>query len=192
MLQASRPSPTAKSSSSLVLWVFLLAGVAVALWLLYPSLLAASHVSSSTALPQTAQTAPHTAAEYKTLARKVAQEAGIDSTVFVRQINQESGFNPQAVSSAGAIGIAQFMPETAKGLGVDPNDPVSSLKVAAKLMAALYHGYGGSYAKALAAYNAGAHRVNEAIANGGANWLALLPSETQNYVRIILSGTGES
>ena len=60
-----------------------------------------------------------------------AIEAGIPPDSFVRQIQQESGFNPAAISSAGAIGIAQFMPATAAGMGFDPHDPDVSLRMAA-------------------------------------------------------------
>ena len=174
--------------SSMKLFFFLLTSVIVIFVLLYPHI----HPSSRTASPSITSTLPHTVVGYVALAKQDAQRAGIDATVFVHQITQESDWNPNAVSPAGAIGIAQFMPETAKALGVNPHDPVSSLQGAVKLMAALYHGYGNSYAKALAAYNAGAHSVNEAIANGGASWLDLLPLETQNYVKIILNGTGEA
>ena len=122
--------------------------------------------------------------DYVSFARLCAYEAGIDATLFVRQINPESGFNPHAVSSAGAIGIAQFMPQTAASLGVDPSDPVSSLRGAARLMAS-YLRYYGNYACALAAYNAGGAAVNAARQHG-VSWLSWLPVETQHYVAVIL------
>ncbi len=53
-------------------------------------------------------------------------------------------------------------------------------------MASLSAQFGGDYAKALAAYNAGAGAVNAAVAQGGANWLSYMPAETQNYVAIIM------
>jgi soluble lytic murein transglycosylase-like protein len=72
---------------------------------------------------------------------------------------QESAYDPRALSSAGAIGIAQFMPETAAEVGLDPNDPVASIDAAAELLGAYAEGYTGRYpdpfAAALAAYNAG-------------------------------------
>lgn len=122
---------------------------------------------------------------YYALARQDAIEAGIDPDIFARQINQESGFQPGAVSSTGAIGIAQFMPGTATGLGIDPRNPVQSLKAAAQLMASYYHQY-GDYAKALAAYNAGPGAVAYAMQRGGQAWRAWLPRETQNYIVAIL------
>jgi soluble lytic murein transglycosylase-like protein len=104
----------------------------------------------------------------------------------VRQIYAESGFNPNAYSPAGAVGIAQFIPSTAYALGINPYDPVSALDGAAKFMATLSNSFGGDYAKALAAYNAGSGAVNTAVRNGGANWLSLMPYETQAYVMKIM------
>lgn len=123
---------------------------------------------------------------YVNLARQDAAATGISPEIYVRQINQESGFNPTAVSPAGAIGIAQFLPATARALGVNPADPVQALKGAAQLMAQYVHQYAGDYAKSLAAYNAGPGTVQAAVSAGGANWRTLLPAETQRYIRIIL------
>jgi len=117
-------------------------------------------------------------------ARQAAQRAGIDPDVFVRQIQQESGFNPTAQSPAGATGIAQFMPATAQGMGIDPTDPYASLDGAAKLMASNLEKYGGDYAKALAAYNAGPGNVDK---YGGVPPF----EETQRYVSNIL-GAGQN
>ncbi len=126
--------------------------------------------------------------DYPTIARQEAQTAGIPPLLFVRQIDEESGFNPNAVSPAGAIGIAQFMPTTAKGLGINPWNPYDSLHGAARLMASYVKRYGGDYAKALAAYNAGSGWVRRAVARCGVGWQACLPVETQHYIRIILKG----
>ncbi|HEX3456800.1 MAG TPA: lytic transglycosylase domain-containing protein, partial [Candidatus Baltobacteraceae bacterium] len=72
---------------------------------------------------------------------------------------QESAYDPRAFSSAGAIGIAQFMPETAAGIGIDPYDPLAAIDGAAALLGgyvAAYRGrYTNPYSAALAAYNAG-------------------------------------
>jgi soluble lytic murein transglycosylase-like protein len=124
--------------------------------------------------------------QYVRLAAADAAAAGIPPNLFIRQINQESGFQPDAISPAGAIGIAQFEPGTAAGLGIDPHDPVASLKGAAQLMANYYRMY-GDFGKALAAYNAGGGAVNGAIARCGTQWLSCLPPETQRYVAAILS-----
>lgn len=72
---------------------------------------------------------------------------------------QESAYDDQALSAAGAVGIAQFMPETAVDVGIDPYDPFAAIAGAAELLggyAAAYRGrYADPYAAALAAYNAG-------------------------------------
>lgn len=124
--------------------------------------------------------------DYVSMARQAAIDAGINPDTFQRQIQQESGFNPNAGSPAGAQGIAQFMPATAASMGVNPYDPSSALPGAARLMASLAAQFGGDYAKALAAYNAGPGAVQSAVAAGGANWLAFMPAETQNYVAVIM------
>lgn len=121
------------------------------------------------------------AAYYQNLARQAAAAAGIDASTFVRQINQESGFNPGAGSSAGARGIAQIMPTTAQSWGVDPMNPRDALYAAAKHMAGYLHNYKNDWSKALAAYNAGPGAV--------AKYGGVPPfSETQAYVKAILGG----
>lgn len=123
---------------------------------------------------------------YQTIARNAATRYGLNPNLFERQINKESGFNPSAVSPAGAEGIAQFMPSTAAAMGVNPWNPTSALYGAARLMSQLSHQFGGNYAQALAAYNAGPGAVHGAINAGGSNWYSYLPSETRNYVSVIM------
>lgn len=118
--------------------------------------------------------------DYVSAAYNTAVKYGIDPDLFVRQINAESAFNPNAVSSAGAIGLGQLMPSTAKELGVDPNDPLQNLDGAARYMKQQLDRFGDP-ALALAAYNAGPSRV--AKAQGVPNI-----EETQNYVSKILGG----
>lgn len=115
------------------------------------------------------------------LARKKARKYGLDPGVFTRQINQESGFNANARSPAGATGIAQIMPATARGWGVNPNNPRQALDAAAKNMARYVKQY-GSYENALRAYNAGPGNIK---ASHGF-------SETNNYVSTILNGKNPS
>ena len=124
--------------------------------------------------------------DFVSLARQDALNVGFSLNIFVRQINQESGFNPSAISPAGALGIAQFEPATAASLGVNPWDPVQSLQGASRLMASYIRQFGGDIAKALAAYNAGPGAVQRAVRIGGTSWRAFLPAETQNYIRVIL------
>ena len=113
-------------------------------------------------------------------ARQMARKYGINPELFVRQIQMESGFNPRAKSGAGAVGIAQFMPSTAKGMGFTAGvNPLRDLEMAAKLMAGHLKNNNGRYDLALAAYNAGQGNVNK---HGGVPPF----KETQNYVRNIL------
>lgn len=118
--------------------------------------------------------------QLKQYARQMARKYGIDPELFVRQIQMESGFNPRAKSDAGAVGIAQFMPSTAKGMGFTAGiNPLRDLEMAAKLMAGHLRNNNGRYDLALAAYNAGQGNVNK---HGGVPPF----KETQNYVRNIL------
>lgn len=130
---------------------------------------------------------PLPTSQYVAIAQQDATNAGISPVYFVRQINQESGFNPNAYSPAGAEGIAQFEPGTAAGLGIDPWNPIQALQAAAQLMASYNRNYGGNYAMALAAYNGGGGTVTYAVnACGAANWLNCLPYETRNYIYVIM------
>lgn len=105
---------------------------------------------------------------------------------FARLIWQESRFNPQAVSPAGARGIAQFMPKTANGRGLaDPFEPASALQESAEFLRELVQQF-GNVGLAAAAYNAGPKRVNDWLAKRGG-----LPRETQNYVQIITGRSAE-
>lgn len=137
--------------------------------------------TGSTKLPP--MTIPHS--QLVTLAEQDATAAGISPVYFVRQINLESGFNPNAVSVTNAQGIAQFEPYTAGPLGINPWDPVQALRGAANLMGGYYHQY-GNYAKALAAYNAGPGGVQSASYSCGMNWLSCMPGQTQDYVYKIM------
>jgi soluble lytic murein transglycosylase-like protein len=119
-------------------------------------------------------------------ARAAAVQVGIDPTLYARQINQESGCQASICSSAGACGAAQLMPEMAASLGVDRMNVQQSLMAGAHLMAAYLKMYHGSWALALACYNAGTARVKQALAAYGANWYAHLPLETQRYITAIL------
>jgi hypothetical protein len=121
---------------------------------------------------------PEVGGVYHTAAQADAIAAGFPADVFLRQIQQESGFNPDGpASSAGAIGIAQFEPGTAAGLHVDPHDPYASLLAAAKYDEYLSKTYGG-VRNALWAYNAGEGNFQAGI----------MPAETRGYLDIILGG----
>ncbi len=123
-------------------------------------------------------------AAYVNTIEQAASANGIPSSLLAGLIQQESGFNPTAVSSAGAEGIAQFMPATAAGLGVEPYDPTSAINGAAQMLGSYTRQF-GSYADALAAYNAGSSAVER---YGGVPPYA----ETQAYVPAVLSLAGLS
>ncbi|MEL7182324.1 MAG: lytic transglycosylase domain-containing protein [Pseudomonadota bacterium] len=111
-------------------------------------------------------------------AREAARRHGIPEDLFLRLIRQESGWNPNAVSNKGAMGLAQLMPGTARGLGVNPRDPIQNLDGGARYLAQQYRKF-GSWRLALAAYNAGPGAVEK---HGGVPPFR----ETRNYVRVIL------
>ncbi len=117
------------------------------------------------------------------VARAAARRHDIPEDLFLRLVTQESNWNTEAVSSAGAIGLAQLMPDTAALLGVDPTDPVANLNGGARYLAQQYRSF-GTWPLALAAYNAGPEAVRSH--NG-------IPpfAETQDYVRIILGRAAE-
>ncbi|MEZ5586258.1 MAG: PLxRFG domain-containing protein [Sedimenticolaceae bacterium] len=119
--------------------------------------------------------------DLRALARQIAEEEGIDPELFERQVQQESAFNPQAVSHAGAQGLAQLMPGTAEELGViDPFDPEQNLRGGARYMRQQLDRFNNDPRLALAAYNAGPGRVQRSGLD-----MKRLPSETQDYVRRI-------
>jgi len=115
---------------------------------------------------------------YLESARAAARAHDIPEDLFLRLVQQESGWNPGAVSPKGATGLAQLMPGTADLLGVDINDPEQNLRGGARYLRMMYDKF-GSWKLALAAYNAGPKAVEAA---GG------VPDfdETQNYVKAIL------
>jgi soluble lytic murein transglycosylase-like protein len=108
-----------------------------------------------------------------------AERNALDPALLAGLIKQESGFKPDARSSAGAQGLTQLMPGTAAGLGVtDPLDPAQAIDGGAKYLKQQLDRFGGDTARALAAYNAGPGAVQRF---GGVPPYA----ETQNYVRAV-------
>ncbi len=106
-----------------------------------------------------------------------AKAEGLPVNFFTRLIWRESAFRPGAVSSAGAQGVAQFMPGTAAERGLaDPFDPASAIPASAKLIADLAQRF-GNLGLAAAAYNAGPTAVSKWLAGTGD-----MPFETEAYV----------
>lgn len=112
---------------------------------------------------------------------------GIPSGMLDRLITQESHYRTDIItgtkkSATGAAGIAQFMPATARDLGVNPLDPIASIDAAGKYLKTIYGWVGNDWVKAVAAYNWGAGNVKKAVAAYGTKWLSYAPTETRNYV----------
>jgi soluble lytic murein transglycosylase-like protein len=126
-------------------------------------------------------------AQYARAFARAAQRWNVSAVLLAAQVHEESGFNPFAVSNAGAQGIAQFMPGTARGLGLDdPFDAERAIDAQAHLMRDLLRQF-GSVPLALAAYNAGANAV--------ARCMCIPYAETRGYVARILAlmhGAGEA
>ncbi len=113
-----------------------------------------------------------------------ARKAGLDPRLLAAVVWTESGFDPDAVSHVGAIGLAQLMPGTAEALGVDPTDPVENLEGGARFLASMIRRF-GSAELGLAAYNAGPTRV--ATAGGIPNipeTLAYVPKVLDRYQQL--------
>lgn len=116
--------------------------------------------------------------------QQAADTYGLSLNLLKAVARQESGFQTNIVSSAGAIGVMQLMPGTAEYLGVtDPYDPEQNIMGGAKLLAELYDRYDGDLSLTLAAYNAGAGAVDK---------YGTIPpyQETQNFVSKIMASLG--
>ena len=118
--------------------------------------------------------------EMNVIIDEAASEFGVDPDLVRAVIKQESGWKPKAVSHAGAQGLMQLMPKTAKGLGVtDSFDIRQNIRGGTKLLGQLLWQYNGDIEKALAAYNAGSARADQ----DRSKW----PKETKRYVPAVLS-----
>jgi hypothetical protein len=141
-------------------------------------------------LPSQAQTTPPPKFDGPQQYCKTLEEAafknGLPPDFLVRLIWQESNFNPNSVSPAGAQGIAQFMPGTARWRGLaDPFEPLPALQESARWLGELRAQF-GNLGLAAAAYNGGPRRVQDWLAGRGN-----LPGETRAYVRIITGRSAE-
>ncbi|HEX5900524.1 MAG TPA: lytic transglycosylase domain-containing protein [Solirubrobacteraceae bacterium] len=145
---------------------------------------AASFAGALASAQTSSSTAPATGADASTAfgaeIDAAAASNGIDPSLLKGLVSQESGFDPNARSGAGAVGLTQLMPGTAAALGVtNPLDPAQSLQGGAKYLRQQLDRFGGDEKLALAAYNAGPGAV--------AKYGGVPPySETQNYVNSVL------
>ena len=115
--------------------------------------------------------------EYLDMARDAARRHNVPEELFLRLVQQESGWNPNAKSHKGALGLAQLMPATARRLRVDPGIPYENLDGGARYLARQFKRF-KSWRLALAAYNAGPDAVKK--------YDGVPPfKETRNYVKII-------
>ena len=118
---------------------------------------------------------------FEDIIKEQSAKNGVDENLLKAVIKTESGFNPNARSGAGAMGLMQLMPQTAESLGVlDPYNPEQNVEGGTKYLKKLLSKYDGNKEMALAAYNAGPGTVDR---YGG------IPPyrETQNYVKNVLA-----
>ena len=142
---------------------------------------AAPSVSFSEILDKAAKAGSQTVTNvttYGDIFKEAANKYGVDVNLLLAMGKQESNFNTNCTSGAGAKGIMQLMPTTAANLGVsDPYDAYQNIMGGAKLISELMSKYGGNTSMALAAYHAGSGAVDRA---GG------IPSKSQGYVNKVL------
>ena len=128
-----------------------------------------------------------TSAQYDDAFRGAAEAFKVDPDILKSMAHAESGFSPDVISgkrlsSTGAIGLMQFMPDTAKRYGIDPLHPEQAIFGAAKYLRDNLDKFNGDYAKAVAAYNTGENRAYF----DKPDWHKSLPSETLGYVDKVL------
>jgi soluble lytic murein transglycosylase-like protein len=145
-----------------------------------PATSAASVEAPSAMATATPAAASSSSSTYDAPIAQAAARHGIDPALLHGLIQQESGFDPNARSSSGALGLTQLMPGTASSLGVsNPLDPLQSIEGGARYLSEMLSRFGGNTAEALAAYNAGPGAVSR---YGGVPPYA----ETQDYVSKVM------
>ena len=132
------------------------------------------------------------AAQYEPIIQGAAKAFDLDPNILRGMAQTESGFDPDVISGkrqskAGAIGIMQFMPETAKRFGVDPTNPKQAIFASAQYLRENLDKFGGDYQKAVAGYNWGENRD----AYNQSDWVKRLPDETKGYVKKVLTSAAQ-
>jgi soluble lytic murein transglycosylase-like protein len=115
--------------------------------------------------------------DYTDQIRNTAAAYGVDPALALAVAQQESGFDPQARSSAGALGLFQLMPGTAADLGVDPSNPTENIEGGVRYLKQMLDRFGGDVSRALWAYNAGPGNAAAGV----------MPAETEQYIPAVLS-----
>lgn len=144
-----------------------------------PVELSADYPVPASAIANTALHSANIPPQYVAKVHELAARFDLSPVLIEALVWQESRWRPNALSSAGARGLAQLMPGTARDMGVDPDDPFANLEGGARYLRQQLDRFDGDLEKALAAYNAGPGRV---IRAGGIPRIR----ETQNYVVSII------
>jgi soluble lytic murein transglycosylase-like protein len=131
---------------------------------------------------------PAEAYPYESLIVSAAESYGVDPALIRAVVQVESGFDPSLISSAGAMGLMQLMPETAEALDVqDALDPAQNIDGGIRCLLGQIIRFDGDVRTALAAYNCGANglKTRGVTDAGDPAQAARLPAETQNYLKKI-------
>ena len=135
--------------------------------------------TGSTSTKKTTSESSMKTTPYDSYFKKAAKKYRVSESLLKAIAKAESNFNERDVSSSGAMGVMQLMPDTARGLGVeDPFDPEQNIMGGAKCIASKLKEYNGDVKLALAAYNAGSGTVRRV---GG------IPSQCRSYIKKVLS-----